>query len=280
MGKIGGKRRGKNTRSAEEFAKIIVASWRTMVEGVLETGRLLIEAKKELPHGEFEDMIGEKLPFGSRTAQRLMRVAEHPILSNPTHVSLLPPSWGTLYRLAELPDDVLTEMIEDRKLHCEITRKEVDEVHQQVYLLGHYRWVELRDALELLHRFSVRWPNISEIVECLNRDIEVNYLERDDKLVDYSKLNEVSKWIADFGAQCLARVEEKRHLEAEEEKGQEAREREQKKRRANASVARVRAAKERGHSNLRTSVKDVRKSRNFDRAAERPPSRRDDDDLD
>jgi len=58
-----------------------------------------------LPHGEFGAMCESKLPFSDRTAQRLMAIAEDPRLSNPTHVSYLPSSWGTLYELTKLDDE-------------------------------------------------------------------------------------------------------------------------------------------------------------------------------
>jgi len=44
------------------------------------------------------------LPFGARTAQRLMGISKQPLLTNPTHASDLPPSWMTLYELTKLPD--------------------------------------------------------------------------------------------------------------------------------------------------------------------------------
>jgi len=57
-------------------------------------------------------MIAAKplLPFGARTAQRLVEIAKQPLLQNPTHGSDLPPSWRTLYELAKLPD--LSERLE------------------------------------------------------------------------------------------------------------------------------------------------------------------------
>jgi hypothetical protein len=70
-------------------------TWRSSVEGILECGRLLAEAKAELAHGEFGRMIEEKLPFKSATAQMLMKVHRNQRLVNPEHVRLLPPSWGT-----------------------------------------------------------------------------------------------------------------------------------------------------------------------------------------
>jgi hypothetical protein len=39
----------------------------------------------------------DALPFNERTAQRLMKISEHPVLTNTTHESHLPTSWTTLY---------------------------------------------------------------------------------------------------------------------------------------------------------------------------------------
>ena len=56
-----------------------------------------------MPHGECERMFGQSLvPFGIRSAQMLMAVAQHPVISNTKHVSFLPPSWGTLYELTKV----------------------------------------------------------------------------------------------------------------------------------------------------------------------------------
>ena len=212
----------KNTRTADEWAKSITTAWQKSVESIIETGRQLKQAQDELEYGQWLNMIEEKkVPFEARTAQRLMRIAEHPILSNATNLSLLPPSWSTLYRLTELPDDVLEGMIADGTLNCEITGKEVDEIHEQVYRLGHYKWANLRDALEQLIRFAKRWPNVSEMVEVMHRDLEEapGMDEEEDPelvLVDYPELTKVSEWIAAFAAQCTARQQELERQQEEE----------------------------------------------------------------
>ena len=48
----------------------------------------------------------DKVPFGVRTAQFLMAIAEHSILSNTKHASLLPPSWMTVYELTKLVEEL------------------------------------------------------------------------------------------------------------------------------------------------------------------------------
>ena len=74
--------------SSAEWAARITACWRTSVEAILEVGRLLAAAKKELPHGEFGKMIESELPFTDRTARMLMTIASDPRLTNRKHVSV------------------------------------------------------------------------------------------------------------------------------------------------------------------------------------------------
>jgi Protein of unknown function (DUF3102) len=72
-----------------EWTSRIAAVWQKGVEAILETGRLLIEAKAALKHGEFKSMVQLKLPFNPGTAQRLMAIARHPVISNAAHAPLV-----------------------------------------------------------------------------------------------------------------------------------------------------------------------------------------------
>lgn len=102
----------------------IRSAWQRQVDSIVETGRLLSEAKRELPGG-FLAMIEEQLPFGARTAQMLMKIADNPVLTDAQYVSHLPPSWGTLYELTQLPQDLLREWILDGTIHPQLERREV-----------------------------------------------------------------------------------------------------------------------------------------------------------
>jgi hypothetical protein len=103
--------------------------WQKCVENIIDTGRLLIAAKDELKHGSFETMVQSELPFGPDTAQRLMVIARHPILSNAAHAPLLPPSWMTLYELTKLDDKLgdgtLQKKIKDGSITPRLERKDV-----------------------------------------------------------------------------------------------------------------------------------------------------------
>ena len=71
--------------SWQYWAPRITATWQASVGNIVETGKQLIEAKKAVPPGEFGDMIKKFLPFGSRTAQKLMRLAKNKVLTHTTH---------------------------------------------------------------------------------------------------------------------------------------------------------------------------------------------------
>lgn len=121
---------------AEYWAPKIHAEWRKSVEGILGVGRQLIDAKKSCEHGEFlrlfkghENAVGEPVPFSERTAERLIAVASNPVISDPTHVSDLPQSWGTLYELTKLDDETLIAGIKAGEITPETTRAQAAALH-------------------------------------------------------------------------------------------------------------------------------------------------------
>ena len=107
------------------WAERVKFAWRRSVEGILEAGAVLIEAKKALPHGKFQSMVESELPFSSHTAQRLMTIARDPRLSNPAHALLLPPSWMTIFALSRLSDAEFASAIANGKINPGMERSQV-----------------------------------------------------------------------------------------------------------------------------------------------------------
>lgn len=111
---------------AEQWADRICTQLGKSVESIIDVGRLLVKAKADLVHGEWLRMFDQGLvPFGARSAQRLMVIAEHPQLSNATHGSYLPPSWRTLYELTQVPDADLKNAFKDGLITPDMPRKAV-----------------------------------------------------------------------------------------------------------------------------------------------------------
>jgi len=112
-----------------EYAERIRTTFRQSVEAIMETGRILAEAKDKLKHGEFTAMVTNELPFSPRTAQMMMALTGDARLSDPKHASLLPPSWYTLYKLSELHDDEFERGITQGIIRPDMTRSEVKKLH-------------------------------------------------------------------------------------------------------------------------------------------------------
>jgi len=116
----------RNLRDAVDgWATRILAAWQKTVSNIVETGRALIDAKADLDHGAFLKMVEGRLPFQRRTAERLMTIASHSVLSNASHASHLPASWMTLAELARLDASTVERLIESGEINPRLERKGV-----------------------------------------------------------------------------------------------------------------------------------------------------------
>ena len=105
------------------------------VEGIIEAGRVLIEAKNDIEHGQFTDWVVRELRFGVpkdgdrepdlRKAEMLMFLARNEVISNPCHWHAFPPSPRTLWELTQIrPKQRLLELIAQGKVNSGMTREE------------------------------------------------------------------------------------------------------------------------------------------------------------
>ena len=112
--------------SSDDFASAIAERWQDSVLAIIDVGKLLLGAKAALDHGEFGPMVkSDKVLFGWFTANRLMAIAEHSILSNSTHGRNLPSHWRTVYELTKAPDEAIRGWLTDGTIHPEMERKDV-----------------------------------------------------------------------------------------------------------------------------------------------------------
>ena len=158
-------------RLEDRWAMTIKDSWQKSVEGILETGRHLIQAKEALPHGAFEIMVKVQLPFGARMAQMLMAIARSPVgqieqdssrylLSNANHGAFLPQHWRTLYDLSKLNQEELEAAFSRRLIKPELQRKDIPELVANVRRALGKRVVTKKkvviplESIEYLHTFT------------------------------------------------------------------------------------------------------------------------------
>lgn len=114
---------GQHTR--REWAKRINAAWRKTLDSIFETGDELIAAKADLKHGQWEKMIEADLAFSPSTVRRLVAIASDQRLRNRSYMNVLPPSWGTLYLIHQLPDDTLEESFKAKTINPKLQQRHV-----------------------------------------------------------------------------------------------------------------------------------------------------------
>jgi hypothetical protein len=107
------------------YANRIGAAWRKAVESIIETGRILVEAKAALS-GRFIGFVQSRLGMSPRTAERLMAIAADTWITDSTHVSSLPPSWGTLYQIATLSVAERERLIETGVICPDMQRADIE----------------------------------------------------------------------------------------------------------------------------------------------------------
>ncbi len=125
----------KNSNELRVLTQRFRSALKNSVAGIIEAGKVLIEAKKKLPHGDFTEWVVGELHFGTqkagsrqadlRKAQMLMLLARQEVISNANRWYAFPPSWRTLYELTQIrPEQRLVKLIETGRVHAGTTREE------------------------------------------------------------------------------------------------------------------------------------------------------------
>ena len=107
-----------------EFAADIRREWTNALEATVAVGRRLNEAKEVLPHGEYEAMVTNDLPFSTSTARKLREIAAF-VDEGKVPLDRLPEAMGTLYAIATLPEETRQQALDAGTIHPEVTRAEV-----------------------------------------------------------------------------------------------------------------------------------------------------------
>lgn len=90
--------------------------WRDEIETIIGMGKYLLKLRDTTSRDEIARMMKIDYDLGIASIDRLIKVAQHPILSNPENFDKLPPGWGTLNELRLLPDPLLLEGIKNNGL--------------------------------------------------------------------------------------------------------------------------------------------------------------------
>lgn len=108
-----------NIPTRAEFVSRIESAFRSHV---FDVGRILLEAKAALPHGEFLDMLENDLRFSADRAERYMAIARNPEFVNSATLRNLPPSTQAI--LATLEPAELDSAVASGTVHSRTTTED------------------------------------------------------------------------------------------------------------------------------------------------------------
>jgi len=116
------------TPDIDALAARIGAAWRRGVEAILETGRLMAQAREDLGDDDWAALL-VTLPFGPRYAQMLVRIGADKRLTK--HVSLLPTDTLIIYNLTQLTEERFDELRAADAIHPGMARGDLDTLVKQ-----------------------------------------------------------------------------------------------------------------------------------------------------
>jgi hypothetical protein len=128
--------RNHNQQDLKVFTARFRDAIKRSIQGILDAGAVLIDAKEQLEYGTFQNWVLNDLKIGLRQAQMLMQICKHPTISNLRTTGSLPPSWRTLYELAQLRPQKFTEYIESGKINPMMVREEAISLRLSSYSSG------------------------------------------------------------------------------------------------------------------------------------------------
>ena len=183
--------------SVADWASVITAKWQSQVSTIIETGTLLLEARKELKRGEWGKMVAEELPFGLSTAEKLMCIAKHPVLTKSELIPNLPPSWGCLYELAKFPEEAIELLISEGRINCETRASDAKELLKEITMEGVYLYASVPEALCSLLPFTERWPDAKSFAHHI-----FDQIEEGDLAVGQDGFKQIIEWLAELHTAC------------------------------------------------------------------------------
>lgn len=191
---------GELVRSVDEWAKVIRDDLDIANEGIISAGRHLIEAKRDVGHGNWLPLL-EQIGIHERAAQRLMRIGSNEALTNPTNLSGLPSALSALVELAGVEPEDLQESIESGDVTPQTTAKDAKKLKEQKRDTAPIREWAKRNGIEVSDRGKLR----ADVVEAYERDcrtwLEAEHQHRAEQVACNLKFQAVNDNILNLAGQ-------------------------------------------------------------------------------
>jgi hypothetical protein len=124
-----------------EWIEEVKAAWRKSIEGIVETGRLLLLGHGSMPPVEFDALVPREFGFSASMARKLMVIAKDERIANCAIWHKLPRAWTTVYELTKLDDETFDGMLREGSINPSMTKLVADSA---VWLEKHRKGARLK----------------------------------------------------------------------------------------------------------------------------------------
>ena len=158
--------------TSRDFVEPISHLWEASQKNFVQIGRHLNEAKKRLPHGEYENMLAEELPFSTSNA-KMFRTIASAIDSSKLEERLLPRDITAAYYVASLDNDGLAKAAERGIIKPTTKRSEVMEFRKSLKVEPKAEATSHKDLLKAKVRLKNKLEGIDAQIELLEKQSKV-----------------------------------------------------------------------------------------------------------
>lgn len=123
-------RRQSTKRDRKWHAERINSTAHHTAQGLIRLGEQILEAKKELAHGEFQEMVRTDLRMTPQWARQFMQIASNPAISKGNDPFLLPKTMAALTGLSKIDPPQLEQHISEGRVTPKTTAKEARKLKQ------------------------------------------------------------------------------------------------------------------------------------------------------
>jgi hypothetical protein len=154
--------------TVDDYAEVIGALFREAEERFVQIGTFLEQAKARLPHGEFQGLVNNRLPFKPRTAQMMM-AASRAIKSGLVPQEIAPPSYSVVYQITTLTKPKREQAIKEGVIRPDMRREDVTAFKKRVRFAG---VSEVNEKRARLARLVAEQERINREIVALRAELE------------------------------------------------------------------------------------------------------------
>jgi hypothetical protein len=99
-------------------------------DDILAVAALLVDAKANIDRGKWMSFMEQKLPFGIRKAEMLLKIGDVFGTRAAAERAMLPPYFSTMHELASLESAVLDRAFAGRLIHPDVTKAQIDDINE------------------------------------------------------------------------------------------------------------------------------------------------------